>query len=121
MTLNRPIRKVHLSKRHGGSSSKRAKHSGIIRLTGSRNTNSEETRQHGSQDREVSEPAESLQCADLAEDHAEEGDDEQADDEAETVAVLAVAANGDLGGFAALGEDEDGDEHDHLEGLEDVD
>ncbi len=84
-------------------------------------TNSHEGTDDGCPNREVGKPPKSLKCTNLAEDHTEDGDDEETDDEANTVAVDTVLTDRHLGHRSSKTEDEHSHQHEHLETLQNVD
>lgn len=98
-----------------------AEHSRIVRPRGRTHTNSHEGTDDGGPDREVGEPSKTLKRTNLAKDHAENGDDEETDDEANSIAILAILANRHLRNGTAKTEDEHSHQHEHLETLQNVD
>lgn len=116
------IWEVDLSKRHLDCGTVGAEHGCIVGLGVGGNTDGDEGYQDSSKNGEVGEPSEALESANLSKDHAQKSNDEQTDDEADTVAVDSYAiwsflANGDLGNLASFTENQDGDQHDHLDRL----
>jgi hypothetical protein len=111
------VREVNFTKGNVCSGAERAEHSRVIGFGVGSNTDSDERNQDGCQDREVGEPSKTLQSADLSENHAQEGDDEKANNEAESVTMFSTLANGNLRSFASFTENKHGHQHDHLKRL----
>ena len=62
---------------------------------------------------EIGKPSETLKRSNLAEDHTQNGNDEKAYNEANTVAIDTILADRDLGYGATKTEDKHGDQHEH--------
>lgn len=103
------------------STAEGAKHSRVIWAGGGAHTDGHEADDDSRPDREVGKPSEPLKRTNLAEDHTEDSDDEEADNEAKSVAVRTVLANRYLGYGSTKTQDEHSDQHEHLETLKDVD
>ena len=114
-------RKVRVSKWTSPGCTIIAKHSHIVRRSDSAYTNCNKCSSHGSPDREVRQPAETLKRADLTHKHTEDSKDKQADDIAKAVPMNAVVANGDLGDGSTITKDKDSNQHEHLKTLQNVD
>jgi hypothetical protein len=103
------------------STAEGAEHSRIVRARGGTDTDSHKGNDDGRPDGEVGKPSETLKCTNLAKDHTEDGDDEEADDEAKSIAMHTVFANGNLGYRSTKTENKHGHQHEHLETLQNVD
>jgi len=88
---------------------------------GSTHTDSHEGTDDGCPNRKVCKPPKSLKCTNLAKDHTKDGDDEETDDEANTVAMNTVFTNRHLGYRSSKTKDEHSHQHEHLETLQNVD
>jgi hypothetical protein len=105
----------------GASASKRAEHGCIVGLRSGAHTNSHEGGNNGRPDREVGKPSKTLEGTNLAQDHAEDGDNQEADDKAYSIAIHTVLANGNLGYRSTKTEDKHSDKHEHLQTLQNID
>ena len=103
------------------STTVRGEHSRIIRARVSTHADSDKGTRDGRPDGQVGQPAEPLQRTNLANDHTEDGKDQEADDEAKAIAMYIGIAKGNLGDRSAVTEDQDSHQHDHLETLQNVD
>lgn len=121
VTINCSVREINFAKWNINAGTEGAEHGSIIRFGVGSNTNSDERDKNGCQDGKVGEPSETLESTNLSKDHTKKSDNEEADNEAQSVAMFSVLANGDLRYFASFTENKHGYQHDHLEGLENVD
>ena len=103
------------------SSTEGAKHGRIVRARGSTHSDSHKGSDDGRPDREIGKPSETLKRANLAKHHTEDGDDEEADNEAEPIAMSIVLSKRDLRYRSTKTEDKHSHQHEHLERLQNVD
>jgi hypothetical protein len=100
---------------------KGAEHSVIIRLGGGSHTDSHKGSDDGRPNREVGKPSKTLKRSNLAKNHTEESKNEEADNEAEPIAMYTVLANRNLGYRSTITEDKYSHQHEHLETLQNID
>jgi hypothetical protein len=98
-----------------------AEHSSIIRLRGGSHTDGHKGSDDGRPDRKVGKPSKTLKRSNLAKNHTEDGDDEEADNEAKPIAIRTVLANRNLGYRSTKTEDKHSHQHKHLETLQNID
>jgi len=98
-----------------------SKHSCVVGWRSSTGTDGQEGADNGGPDRQIGKPAKALQGADLTENDSQDSKDQQTDDEAKTVAVLAVVSNRDLRDGTTVVQNQDGNQKEHLKSLENVD
>jgi hypothetical protein len=114
MAFNCPVGKVRITI-WSSSTAERAKHGGEIGGGGGTNTDGHETRNDSRPNTNIRQPPKPLQRPNLSQYHPHNSNNEQANNKAKPIAIGAILADGDLGDGATEREDEDCDQHEHLQ------
>lgn len=96
-------------------------HNGVVWWRSSTGTDSQEGADDSSPDRQIGKPSKALERTNLTKDDTENRENQKTDDKTETVTVLAIVSDRDLGNSTTVVEDQDSDKEKHLDSLKDVD